>query len=143
MTMFPSKEVQRNMAYLHQRDPTIGALTERDHIYRRVMRAETKEEQGKFFHSGGGGLFGKPKEYTSISPMAPFYGIPNMANMSTNRITEILATLLNNGTSPVTKAKILSPDTVNLMWENQIPNQCASPLSPHFLLLCPHVPLSN
>jgi len=38
-----------------------------------------------------------------------------------NHHTEILATLLNDGVSPTTKAKILSPKSVDEMFTNQIP----------------------
>lgn len=35
---------------------------------------------------------------------------------------EILATLLNNGTSPTTGATILKPETVEEMFKNQLPD---------------------
>jgi hypothetical protein len=35
---------------------------------------------------------------------------------------EILATLLSNGTSPITGAQILQQSTVDEMFKNQIPN---------------------
>jgi hypothetical protein len=34
---------------------------------------------------------------------------------------QVLAALLNDGKSPKNGAQILKPETVNLMWENQIP----------------------
>ena len=39
----------------------------------------------------------------------------------THQNTEILATLLNDGTSPITGARILKKETVDLMFQNQIP----------------------
>lgn len=36
-------------------------------------------------------------------------------------VAEIIAALLNDGTSPTTKARIASPETVNEMFKNQIP----------------------
>lgn len=36
--------------------------------------------------------------------------------------SEVLATLLNDGTSPKTKKQILKPETVKQMFENQIPH---------------------
>lgn len=63
-TMFPTKAMKSNIAYMHQRD-TGGEVRERDHVYRRALLVETKEEEERFLHSGGAGLFGKPKEYIS------------------------------------------------------------------------------
>jgi CubicO group peptidase (beta-lactamase class C family) len=91
--------MRSNIAYMHQRDAQ-GALHERDHLYRRPFLMHTKEEQDKFFHSGGAGLFAKPREYV-----------------------QILACLANNGTSPSNGHKLLSPQTVQQMWENQIPDK--------------------
>ncbi|KAF2022305.1 beta-lactamase/transpeptidase-like protein [Aaosphaeria arxii CBS 175.79] len=98
VTMFPTQEMQKNLAYFHQRDPSSGNLVERDHAFTRAFFQHTKEEQDGFFHSGGAGLFAKPKEYIKL-----------------------LATLLNNGTCPTTGTKILSSSTVDQMFENQIP----------------------
>lgn len=98
--MFPSKEMQANLAYMHRRDPSTGALVERDHIYRRACLQTTKEEQDRFFHSGGAGLFSQPKEYVKV-----------------------MLALLNDGASPTTGQRVLKPETVKMMWENQIPNQ--------------------
>lgn len=39
----------------------------------------------------------------------------------TSRESEILATLLNDGTSPITNKQILKPETVKEMFTNQIP----------------------
>jgi len=97
VNMFPTQEMRSNLAYLHQRDGS-GKLNERSHIYRRAFQQTTKEEQEKFLHSGGAGLFAKPKEYVKI-----------------------LTALLNEGTCPSTKVQILSPETVKSMFENQIP----------------------
>jgi CubicO group peptidase (beta-lactamase class C family) len=99
VTMFPTQEMRDNLAYMHQRD-TKGNLNEREHLYRRAFNMQTKEEQNSFFHSGGAGLFAKPKEYVKI-----------------------LAAIANDGTSPTNGATILSADTVKLMWENQIPDK--------------------
>lgn len=99
-TMFPTEEMQSNLAYMHQRDPSSGALAERAHLYRRSFRQTTKEQQQSFFQSGGAGLFAKPKEYVKI-----------------------LTALLNGGASPTTGNRILEEKTVDLMWENQIPDQ--------------------
>ncbi|KAF2007322.1 beta-lactamase/transpeptidase-like protein [Amniculicola lignicola CBS 123094] len=98
-TMFPTNKMRENLAYMHQRS-TDGKIQERDHIMRRAFWQESKEQQDRFFHSGGAGLFSKPKEYIKI-----------------------MATLLNAGKSPQTSHQLLQPSTIDLMWENQIPNQ--------------------
>lgn len=100
VTMFPTDKMKSNLAYMHQRDPATGALIERDHLYRRPFWQTTKEKQDRFFHSAGAGLFAKPKEYIKV-----------------------LTALLNGGVSPTTGNRILKQETVDLMWENQIPNQ--------------------
>ena len=100
VTMFPTAEMQSNLAYMHQRDPGTGVLAERDHLYRRAFIQTSKEQQQNFFHSAGAGLFAKPKEFLKV-----------------------LTALLNGGVSPTTGQRILKEETVNLMWENQIPNQ--------------------
>ena len=58
----------------------------------------TKEEQEKLFNSGGAGGYAQPSQYV-----------------------QVLAALLNDGKSPKNGAQILKPETVKLMWENQIP----------------------
>jgi CubicO group peptidase (beta-lactamase class C family) len=103
-TFFPAKEVQKNVAHMHQRDGE-GNLKERDHVFKDALQQASKEEQDKFFQSGGAGLWSRPKEYVKI-----------------------LATLLNDGKSPTTGKTILKKETVDLMWENQIPAQYVSPL---------------
>ena len=74
------------------------AIGERDHILREPLYAETKEEQEKLFNSGGAGGYAQPSQYV-----------------------QVLAALLNDGKSPKNGAEILKPETVKLMWENQIP----------------------
>ncbi|KAF9735455.1 beta-lactamase [Paraphaeosphaeria minitans] len=100
VTMFPTDNMRANLAHMHQRDPATGALAERDHLYRRPFHQTTKEQQQNFFHSAGAGLFAKPKEYIKV-----------------------LAALLNEGVGPTTGNRILKKETVDLMWENQIPTQ--------------------
>jgi len=99
VNMFPTKEMIDNLAYMHQRD-AIGILHERDHLYRRALRAKTQEEKDRIFNSAGAGLFARPNEYIKV-----------------------LAVLLNDGKSPTTGAQILKPETVKMMFENQIPDQ--------------------
>jgi hypothetical protein len=102
LSMFPSQESQKHLAHMHQRNAE-GNLTEREHLYSGPLSCPT-DKQDSFLQSGGAGLWAKPKEYTKI-----------------------LAAILNEGTSPSSGKQILRPDTVSLMWENQIPNQYVFP----------------
>ena len=95
-SMFPS---QKNLAHMHQRGSD-GQLKEREHLYNGPLSATSKDQQNSFFQSGGAGLYAKPKEYVKV-----------------------LGAILNDGTSPTTGKQILKKDTVDLMWENQIPDQ--------------------
>lgn len=67
-------------------------------MYREPIVARTEHEKKHIFHSGGAGCYAKPREYV-----------------------QVLATLLNDGTSPTTGAQILKKETVDAMWENQVP----------------------
>ncbi|KAG9200777.1 GPI transamidase component [Epicoccum nigrum] len=99
-TMFPPTEAHSNLAEIHARDPSSGELRVREHFYAHQLKQDTPEKQDKFFQAGGAGLFAKPKEYVKL-----------------------LATILNEGTSPTTGKQVLKPESVELFWENQIPNQ--------------------
>ncbi|KAL5119502.1 hypothetical protein ACEQ8H_002567 [Pleosporales sp. CAS-2024a] len=99
ISMFPSKEAQKNLAHMHQRGAD-GALEERPHLYDGPLSTTSQDAQKDFFQSGGAGLWAKPKEYVKI-----------------------LAAILNDGTSPQTGNLILKKESVHLMWENQIPNE--------------------
>jgi CubicO group peptidase (beta-lactamase class C family) len=99
ITMLPTPEMKKKLASMHQRWPeNPSKCEERDHIYREPLNAETEEEQAKLFNSGGAGAYAQPSQYV-----------------------QVLAALLNNGKSPKNGAQILKPETVDLMWENQIP----------------------
>jgi CubicO group peptidase (beta-lactamase class C family) len=93
----PNQHMRDNITTMLQRAPS-GETSERDHAYRRALLAMTPEEQKRIFNSGGAGCFSKPKEYVKI-----------------------LAALLNDGVSPTTGNRILKKETVDAMWENQIP----------------------
>lgn len=67
-------------------------------MYREPLIAETEHEKKHIFHSGGAGAYAKPREYA-----------------------QVLATLLNDGKSPKTGKQILKKETVEAMFENQIP----------------------
>ena len=120
MNMFPSKEMKAQLASMHQRAKD-GSVEERDYLCRRPLTAETEEEQARIFNSGGGGCFAKLIEYCRklSTPSHKTQAMP-----PSDYFPEILATLLNDDTSPTTSAKILSPSTIApQMWENQIPDQ--------------------
>jgi CubicO group peptidase (beta-lactamase class C family) len=68
-------------------------------LQRAPLLNNTPQQQKEIFNSAGAGCFAQPREYTKI-----------------------IATLLNDGISPTTKARILKPETVDLMFSNQIPN---------------------
>ncbi|KAH9204932.1 beta-lactamase-type transpeptidase fold domain-containing protein [Leptodontidium sp. 2 PMI_412] len=97
MGFFPTDEMIHNLAYMHQKLPD-GTLWEVDHLLRKTLTAKTSEERSKITVSGGGGCFAKPTDYC-----------------------QILATLMNNGLSPKTGQRILSSDTVDLMFKDSIP----------------------
>lgn len=98
-TMFPTKEAEKNLAHMHQRDAE-GRLREREHLYTGSLGVASKDRQDKVLQSGGAGLFAKPREYVKI-----------------------LGALLNDGESPLTGQRLLKRESVDTMWENQIPNQ--------------------
>ncbi|KAK4552223.1 hypothetical protein LTR86_010577 [Recurvomyces mirabilis] len=97
INMLPTEDMKKRLAYTHQRWPGGKEAEVRDHVYREPLLAETQEEKDRIFHSGGAGCFGTPVEYV-----------------------QVLAALLNDGTSPTTGAQILKPETVKEMFENQV-----------------------
>jgi CubicO group peptidase (beta-lactamase class C family) len=99
MSMIPSPEMRSRLAYMHHRAPD-GALRPRDHLLRAplVVDPDNKAEVDKIFNSGGAGMFAKPSDYCKV-----------------------LAVLLNDGTCPRTGTKLLSKETVDEMFRNQIP----------------------
>ena len=102
-SMFPPKRVQDHIAHMHQRGAD-GKLKERDQPCSGALSQDTKEKQDKFYQSGGAGLWAKPKSFVKI-----------------------LGAILNDGKSPTTGETILKKESVDLLWENQIPNQYVAP----------------
>lgn len=98
INMFPTADMKKNLAHMHQRWPGSSGAEERDHIYREPLIAQTDAEKKNIFHSGGAGAYANPAEYA-----------------------QVLAVLLNDGKSPKNGAQILKPETVNEMFTNQIP----------------------
>ncbi|CAO2649985.1 Nn.00g012770.m01.CDS01 [Neocucurbitaria sp. VM-36] len=96
ISMKPSADMLRNLAFMHSRDKS-GKVSKTDHLLRRPLIPD-EDNSPSFLHSGGAGCFAKPQDYA-----------------------QILATILNNGTSPRTGEQILDPKTVELMFQNQIP----------------------
>ncbi|RMZ79491.1 hypothetical protein DV738_g3328, partial [Chaetothyriales sp. CBS 135597] len=96
ISLFPSEELKEKLAYMNSRSPD-GQLHPRDHLMHRPLVIDSKEA-ATAANSGGAGAFAQPREYAKI-----------------------LATLLNDGTSPTTGAQILKKETVDEMFTNQIP----------------------
>jgi CubicO group peptidase (beta-lactamase class C family) len=105
-SFFPAKNVHKHVAHMHQRDAE-GKLKEREHLFGAALHQESSEQQDAFFQSGGAGLWSRPKEYVKV-----------------------LAALLNDGTSPTTGKQILKKESVDALWENQIPEQFVPHLQP-------------
>ncbi|CZR52725.1 probable beta-lactamase class C and other penicillin binding proteins [Phialocephala subalpina] len=97
ISMFPTQNMKDKLAHMHTRNPD-GTISRFDHIQRRPLIVDTDEQVKECFNSGGAGCFAKPQEYC-----------------------QILATLLNDGTSPKTGVQLLQKSTVDLMFTNQIP----------------------
>ncbi|KAJ5779268.1 Beta-lactamase-like protein [Penicillium paradoxum] len=100
MSMIPNHDMRQKLAYMNHRSPD-GTLRARDHPLRAplVVDPENKAEVARVFNSGGAGIFAKPQEYCKV-----------------------LAVLLNDGTCPRTGHKLLSKETVDQMFSNQIPH---------------------
>jgi CubicO group peptidase (beta-lactamase class C family) len=97
ISMFPTTDMMRRLASMHHRDSD-GKLRTRDHLLRRPLIAD-ESEQPNIYNSAGAGCYAKPTEYCKI-----------------------LATLLNDGTSPTTGKAILKKESVDKMLENSIPH---------------------
>jgi len=97
VSLFPTSSMKANLAHMNFRKPD-GMLSKNDHVQRLPLILSTESEKQSCFNSGGAGGFAKPQEYA-----------------------QILAMLLNDGTSPTTGARILQPSTVEEMFRNQIP----------------------
>ncbi|EXJ65514.1 beta-lactamase [Cladophialophora yegresii CBS 114405] len=97
ISMFPNAQMKAKLAYMNARTPD-GQLHPRDHLLHRPLVVESEQDIATCVNSGGAGAFALPREYC-----------------------QILATLLNDGTSPITGAQILKKETVDQMFQNQIP----------------------
>lgn len=90
--MEPEETLRKKFVQMNVRDKN-GELSTTDHIYKKVLKGDYQT----LFHSGGAGVFSKPKEYIKV-----------------------LATILNDGVSPKTGKQILKKETIDLMFTNQI-----------------------
>lgn len=98
ISMFPNADMKSRLVYMHSCHPETGKPTVRDHINHRALVVEPGSADEKAtLNSAGAGCFAQPSEYSKI-----------------------IATLLNDGTDPVTKNQILKPETVKEMFRNQI-----------------------
>jgi hypothetical protein len=72
MSMIPSHDMRRRLAYMNSRSPD-GTLRARDHPLRAplVVDPDNKAEVARVFNSGGAGMFAKPQEYCSEKPRYP------------------------------------------------------------------------
>ncbi|KAJ5908839.1 hypothetical protein N7495_001521 [Penicillium taxi] len=96
MSMIPTQEMKEKLAYMHQRDSD-GRYHVRDHLLRRALTVESESDVKAFFNSGGGGCFSTLEDYC-----------------------QILAMVLNNGTSPTTGKQLLKKETVDEMFRDQV-----------------------
>jgi len=97
ISMFPKANMKAKLAYMNARTSD-GQLQPRDHLLHRPLVVDSQDEIASCVNSGGAGAFALPRDYC-----------------------QILATLLNDGTSPKTGKEILKKATVDAMFENQIP----------------------
>ncbi|KAI1778223.1 beta-lactamase/transpeptidase-like protein [Hypoxylon cercidicola] len=74
VSLLPTQVMKENLATLHARQAD-GKLVSCDPLQRRPLVVETPEDVAGLFHSGGTGLFAKPREYARkshlVSPHLP------------------------------------------------------------------------
>jgi CubicO group peptidase (beta-lactamase class C family) len=114
ISMIPTESMKANLAYMNQRGPN-GQLSPRDHLLHRPLIVTSDEDVKSCFNSGGAGCFAKPQEYCRKS--IPYH----CSLLNAHKTLEILAALLNDGTSPFTGKQLLRKETVDEMFRNQIP----------------------
>lgn len=103
--------MRSNLSSMHTRDIN-GSLKIREHLNKVARETEGTPND---FHSGGAGLFSNATDYCSKLGLAS-------REKAVNKKSEILATLLNNGICPTTSNRILETSTVDLMFQNHIPD---------------------
>ncbi|KAF7590861.1 hypothetical protein BBP40_002275 [Aspergillus hancockii] len=116
ISMIPTEDMKRNLAYMHQRAAD-GQLSVRDHLLRRALTVKNEKDMEVYFNSGGAGCFSTAQDYCRMNPHGTI-----AAETDWHIHLEILAVLLNNGTSPKTGKQLLKKETVDEMFRNQIKN---------------------
>jgi CubicO group peptidase (beta-lactamase class C family) len=101
-----------SLSKMHLRQPN-GEIIEVPH----TITAANSPLGYKGSCNGGGGCLGSLQEYSSKLSSRTGLSTPPMLIL---KPTEILATLLNGGTSPTTGAQILQPESVKVMLENAL-----------------------
>ncbi|CAG8288651.1 unnamed protein product [Penicillium nalgiovense] len=96
ISMVPTPTMKDRLAFMHQRD-SAGRIHPRNHLLRRSLIVDSETDVDSLFNSGGAGCFSTPQDYC-----------------------QILAALLNDGTSPNTGKQLLNKDTVEEMFNDQI-----------------------
>lgn len=91
-TMFPNSQQQSQLATLNRRDPSTHCVSAIEHPLKHQFVDTTAQ------CLGGTGIFAPPAEYVKL-----------------------LATLLNEGTCPITTSQILNPQSVTQMMDIPIP----------------------
>ncbi|RAK93887.1 beta-lactamase family protein [Aspergillus costaricaensis CBS 115574] len=125
ISFFPTTEMKLSLAAMHQRAKD-GTLSVRDHLYRYPLLPPNPGGEEDRFCMGGAGCFGKPLEFCRI-----------------------VAALLNDGTSPHTGAKIVTSETVEEIFTDQIPtmprycNEYTPSGKPELANPCPLIPCSE
>jgi CubicO group peptidase (beta-lactamase class C family) len=128
LSMFPSPDMKERLIGIWQRGED-GQLAGREYPMQRSL-----DDELEMLHSGGAGLFGSIREFSStfLLPGTTWchpcfvWSILHYFTSLTDRRPlhlEILATLLNDGISPETGVAILSPATIRGMFANQLPTQ--------------------
>lgn len=147
ISIFPSRHMKDNLVRMHSRAPD-GTLKSCPHVARRAILAESADEISQIFNGAGGGLFAVPAEYCraylsfpspylSCSPPIPTITLIQTKSTSTDILFRLdpvfntqglLSTLLSSGIAPQptsadapTPTRILSADSINELFTNQIP----------------------
>ncbi|KAL9012760.1 MAG: hypothetical protein Q9173_002485 [Seirophora scorigena] len=113
-------EMKQKLADMHQKDHN-GKIRERNHLLRRPLIVEG-DDLSKTFNSAGSGCFGPPAEYCGMSLLKTPVDSPFEPSYSPPCNEDILATLLNSGTSPAPQNRILSDASIEgVFTDDQIP----------------------
>jgi CubicO group peptidase (beta-lactamase class C family) len=99
VNLFPSTDMKQRLSYMHQRAPDGKiSLREDGHPMKWSLRVKTPEDKKSVFNCGGAGCFAVLGDFCKIISM-----------------------LLNHGKCPKSGSQILQPESVEALFENQIP----------------------